>query len=407
MDQKKNIAFLLLGRTVSKFGSAFYLIALPLYVLQVTENLAESGVFFALSSFAALFVTPLFGSFIEKHNRKWLLISCDLLTAIISFILLLSYEKTTWYLIVVFVGTSATNLISNIFEVSSKMIFSEIVDDSEIEKYNAMKSIFDNASTIIAPALGTVVYGLCGFRMVLFVVAIAYALSAFQECFIFYQKAEHVAETKSESWAHNFAEGLHYLKADKGILLMFVLMMSLNFFVANADEIINPGIIVQKYQISETLYGLTSSLAIIGTLVAGVLVFKNKFASFRKNLNRLFVINSVIMICIGIGSVCLTDVPNLYFVLFLGAQFLLGVITTYINVPLISYFQINVPIHYQGRIFSLMTAVSGALIPLGIMYTGLLASDIGADMAYIINNVCVIVLVIWCAASEKRKFEKC
>ena len=36
-------ALLLAGRTVSRFGSSFYLVALPLYVLERTGSLGEIG----------------------------------------------------------------------------------------------------------------------------------------------------------------------------------------------------------------------------------------------------------------------------------------------------------------------------------------------------------------------------
>ena len=41
-------ALLLAGRTVSRFGSSFYLVALPLYVLERTGSLGASGLFFTL-----------------------------------------------------------------------------------------------------------------------------------------------------------------------------------------------------------------------------------------------------------------------------------------------------------------------------------------------------------------------
>ena len=89
LHSRKNITLLLLGRTVSRFGSAFYLIALPLYILQLTGSLAQTGVFFSLSSLPALAVTPFLGVFVEKINRKHLLVICDILTAILYALLFL------------------------------------------------------------------------------------------------------------------------------------------------------------------------------------------------------------------------------------------------------------------------------------------------------------------------------
>ena len=85
-----------------------------------------------------------------------------------------------------------------------------------------------------------------------------------------------------------------------------------------------------------------------------------------------------------------------YFALFLLLEFLLGVVTCCVNVPLMSSLQTRVPIDHQGRFFALLSFSSGLLVPLGITRTGFLASLVGADWAYIINNLCVIVIVLLC-----------
>ena len=47
--------------------------------------------------------------------------------------------------------------------------------------------------------------------------------------------------------------------------------MFLNFFIANNDEIINPGILIKKYQISEKLFGFSVACYRLGSVVAGYL----------------------------------------------------------------------------------------------------------------------------------------
>ncbi len=44
-NYKKNIILLIMGRVTSKFGVAFYLIVLPLFILKSSGSLAWSGVF--------------------------------------------------------------------------------------------------------------------------------------------------------------------------------------------------------------------------------------------------------------------------------------------------------------------------------------------------------------------------
>lgn len=394
LDTRQNIMLLLLGRTVSRFGSAFYLIALPLYVLQMTGSLAQTGVFFSLSSLPALTVTPFLGVWVEKTNRKYLLILCDLLTAALYALLLLPLQAEA-FLPLLFGVTVLTNVLSHAFEIGSKLMFSELTTPETIERYNGIKSFADNAAAVTAPALGTAAFGLWGFRAVVLAVTAGYALSAAQECFILYRKPGQKPERR-KNWLSQLWDGIRYVAGQKDILARFTLPMALNFFVANAEEIINPGILVQKYGISEALFGITSSAAVAGTLAAGLFIFRNKWIDLQKNLKNLFLLNSALMILIGAGALLMTAVPAAYFALFLFLEFLLGAVTACVNVPLLSSLQTRVPIEYQGRFFALLSFSSGLLIPLGITYTGFLASLVGADWAYIINNLCVIVIVLLC-----------
>ena len=392
---KKNIVLLLLGRTVSQFGSAFYLIALPLYILQLTGSLAQSGLFFSLSSLPALLVTPFLGVLVEKVNRKYWIVGCDLLTAALYALLLLPLGAEA-FMAVLFVVTVLNNAISRAFEIGSKLMFTELTTPETIEKYNGAKSFADNAAAVIAPSLGTIAFGLWGFRFVVIVVTAAYALSALQECFIIYRKTNIPAAEQRKNIFSQIWDGLRFVIRQKDVRFLFLLAMALNFFVANAEEIINPGIIVQKYRISESIFGMTTSAAVIGTLAAGIFIFRNKRLDLRRNMKNLFLLNSGVMVFIGAASLCMTGFPRAYFILFLFLEFLLGFITSCVNVPLISYFQTKVPIEYQGRFFALLSFASGLLVPLGISYAGLLASLVGADVAYIINNLLVILIVLLC-----------
>lgn len=396
MEQRRNIILLLLGRTVSTFGAAFYLIALPLFILKTTENLAHTGVFFTLSSLPALLVTPFLGVLVEKTDRKRLIVACDLLTALVYFVLLLAPERDPSYLPLLFGGTVLVNIIAHAFDIGSKLIFSELLDGAVLERYNGIKSVCDNTAAIAAPALGTVVFNLWGFKSVLLVVCIAYALSALQECFILYRRAETEGDREKKSWLRQFWEGLMYVKGEKSLLFMFLLAMALNFFVANAEEIINPGILMQKYRIPDSLYGLTSSACVAGALLAGVFIYRNRRVELQSRMKFFLLLNSGVMILIGVLSLLMTPWPTLYFVLFVAGEFLVGGITAFVNVPLISGFQARVPLELQGRFFALLSVGAGLLVPLGISYTGFLAELVGADTAYIINNVCVIVVVLLC-----------
>ena len=391
-SKESNIKLLLLGRAVSLFGNTIYLIVLPLYILNITQNLKFTGIFFAAVNLPTTIISIFIGTIIEKFNKKNIILISDFLTSISYFILFL-YFKNSNSLIFLFFISLIINIISKFFEIASKVLFSEINTPETLEKYNGLQSFLENTVMIIGPVIGTYLFATFSFNLILIIVSLSYFLSFLQELFIKYEKNTNLSKEKS-NFFKDFKEGISYIKSKKIIFNFFILAMFLNFFIANNDEIINPGILIKKYQISEKLFGFSVACYGLGSVVAGIFIYYNKKFKLLKKLKLLFILNSSLMCLGGLLSIILFKYNHyIYFTIFIFFQFLIGMITTFVNVPLISSFQRNVEIEYQSRFFSILSFFSGGLIPLGILYAGYLSSYIGADVTYMINNVAIIIIV--------------
>ena len=391
-SKESNIKLLLLGRAVSLFGSTIYLIVLPLYILNTTKNLKTTGIFFAAVNFPTIIVSIFIGTIIEKFNKKNIILICDFLTSMLYFVLFL-YLKNFNSLSFLFLISLLINIVSKFFEIASKVLFSEINSPETLEKYNGLQSFMENTIIIVGPVIGTYLFVTFDFNLILIIVSLGYFLSFLQELFIKYEKNLNLSIEKT-NFLEDFKEGISYIGSNKIILNFFILVMFLNFFIANNDEIINPGILIRKYEISEKLFGFSATSYGAGSVFAGIFIYYNNKFKFLKKLKSLFILNSSLMCLLGLLSIILFKYNHyIYFVVFIFFQFLIGMITTFVNVPLISSFQKNVEIKYQSRFFSILSFFSGGLIPLGILYAGYLSSYIGADITYIIDNIAIIIIV--------------
>ena len=391
-SKESNIKLLLLGRAVSLFGSTIYLIVLPLYILNTTKNLKTTGIFFAAVNFPTIIVSIFIGTIIEKFNKKNIILICDFLTSMLYFVLFL-YLKNFNSLSFLFLISLLINILSKFFEIASKVLFSEINSPETLEKYNGLQSFMENTIIIVGPVIGTYLFVTFDFNLILIIVSLGYFLSFLQELFIKYEKNLDLSIEKT-NFLEDFKEGISYIRSNKIIFNFFILVMFLNFFIANNDEIINPGILIRKYEISEKLFGFSATSYGAGSVFAGIFIYYNNKFKFLKKLKLLFILNSFLMCLLGLLSIILFKYNHyIYFTIFIFFQFLIGMITTFVNVPLISSFQKNVDIKYQSRFFSILSFFSGGLIPLGILYAGYLSSYIGADITYIINNLAIIIIV--------------
>ena len=195
-SKESNIKLLLLGRAVSLFGNTIYLIVLPLYILNITQNLKFTGIFFAAVNLPTTIISIFIGTIIEKFNKKNIILISDFLTSILYFILFL-YFKNSNSLIFLFFISLIINIISKFFEIASKVLFSEINTSETLEKYNGLQSFLENTVMIIGPVIGTYLFATFSFNLILIIVSLSYFLSFLQELFIKYEKNTNLSKEKS------------------------------------------------------------------------------------------------------------------------------------------------------------------------------------------------------------------
>lgn len=392
--KNKNVLRLIFGRTTSLFGASMYLIALPLYILEVSGSLAQMGVYFALINLPALLISPFLGVYVERVNRKHLLVLCDTITACIYALMWVCSIYNQLSLPVLAILAIFVQVLASIFSISSNVLFSELNDVDSLERMNGLKSFFDNFANLVAPMLGTFLFALFGFSFIILLVAILFGISAFQELWIVYSYDHNVNVHEKRAILFEIKDGIAYIIKEKDVLQIFVIAMILNFFVANSEEIILPGILIQKYHIKDSFYGLSTTSFVVGTLLAGALIYKNKKIELKKYLPHFLILASLCMIIIGISSYVLY--PNkIFYVIFFLFMIVNGCLVTFVNVPIFAFFQAKVPISIQGRFFALLSLSSSFFVPLGITYTGFLAENLGADVATILNNGMVILIVVY------------
>lgn len=389
------IKYLFISRCLSEFSGAVLPVVFPLFILKTTHSLRLSGLFFMIAMLPSVLLTPAIGVWIEKYIKKQVAFFSVLVLAILCSIefLLLTVGVYDFSYLVIFAILVA--IFSVMLDLSSKVLFTELVDETELEKYNGIKSILDNLSVFAAPMLGTVVYGLLGFSSLILILAVLYILAAIVIAFIpLDNEDKEIDQTVEESFIQKFKIGLHFISTEKSILKYFLLIMALNFFVASSEEVTNPGIVIQKYHIPSSIFGLVSVAFSLGVIFSGLFIAKNSKIKFRKHISKLFILNSLVMILIGVASVFLIQLNAfIFFSLMLFFEVLLGFITILVNVPMTSFFQSQVPLDIQSRFFALLSFSANLIVPLGILYTVFLASIIGADVTYILNNILVICIV--------------
>src|SRR5688572_29890468 len=166
------------GRSVSLLGDTLTLIALPWFVLQVTDSgTATAGILLTLQ-FPAILTSMFIGSLIDRFQpRSIIAIDNGLRTFIVGLIPIL-YWFGLLELWLLFLLTFLAGMLVPATEVGSRSVLPDLVEDEDLEAANMLWSFSLNLSLVIGPAVAGLLVASFGGPSVLLIDAVTFAVMA-------------------------------------------------------------------------------------------------------------------------------------------------------------------------------------------------------------------------------------
>jgi MFS family permease len=166
------------GRSISLFGDAFTMIALPWFVLQITDSGTAAASILLTLQLPAILTSMAIGSLIDRF-QPWVIITIDngLRTLFIGLIPIL-YSVGLLELWMLFLLTFLAGMLVPATEVGSRSVLPELVEDKDLDAANMLWSLSLNLSLVIGPAVAGLVVASFGGPSVLFIDAVTFAVMA-------------------------------------------------------------------------------------------------------------------------------------------------------------------------------------------------------------------------------------
>ena len=273
----KNRNFILysVGQAFSQFGDRLVQIILIGFIYKrwpgSTFQLAKLFLFTVLPSF---FISPIAGVYIDRWNKKYILIASDIFRAIaiflVPFFFIYSENITPVYALVFLVFAAAC-----FFLPARLAVIPALVSKEDLLLANSASSIVWVVSSIAGFSLGGILAEWAGIRNSLYVNSVVYGLSAVSFFVLAYSMKEKIAAQPKpppsvskifkKSFLGDLVEGFRTLLFDRKI--RFVIFA---FFLLSA--IMGTMYVVTVVFIQETLKSMTRDVGILGMCLFGGLL---------------------------------------------------------------------------------------------------------------------------------------
>lgn len=394
------------GQLVSRLGDQAFLVAMMFWTKEATGSSSVMGALLMLSTLPAALLSPIGGTFADRHSRYAIIIGADvvrgLAVAALALLMFLAPGETGWILGALFTVAVAGGIVGSLFTPAIHAALPDLVPTRKLPAANSLNQLSNQGSMFLGQALGGVLYRLLGAPLLFLIDGISYLFSAVSEAFI---RIPQELPEKSRgfkaamlTYARETGSGLRWVWQRKGMRTFLITAAIVNFFFT-------PLIVLLPFYVTDTLnrgaewYGFLLAAMGAGSLVG--YTFVGSVALSGKTRAGVGVL-ALLGIGIAQGVLGFIETGWLALLVFVGV----GLLTGMINILVLTLLQASTPGDMRGRVMGLVMAMTAAAIPVGMGLSGL-AGDLtnqNLPVLFGVSGGAVLLVSLW--ATSRPSFRE-
>ena len=363
----RNFLLLWQGQLISDLGNAAFDIALGFWVLEKTGSTGLMGLIMACFAAPIVILGPFSGAVADRINRKIILVIADLIRGILFLTLGLLIITDHFIFGLIFPIGIISGICAAFFAPAVGATVPDLVTTDNLTRANSAKSLSQSLSQLLGNSFGGILYALLTAPGLFIIDGLSFLYAAVSQAFIKMPSIARITEKK-----HILAEmmdGLKYVLGNNGLKKMLLACMLLNFFATMGLTLFTP-LFSQTESLGVAKYGFVVGAMMIGALLAMVLLSILKIKSEQRYFIFLLslVLMNLFMVLIGFTY---NFIPMIILAFFIGS------FNTIVNVIFQTVVQISTPPEHLGKVFGIISTLTGALSPIAMAVCGFTAQFLG------------------------------
>jgi DHA3 family macrolide efflux protein-like MFS transporter len=340
-----------------------------------------------VAMFPQIIFGPFIGPFVDRWNRKKIMIFADLAIALLTVLLVvLFYAKTIqiWHIYVVMAARS----IGNTFQYPAMgASIPMIVPEKHLARANGLFMTLQGLINIVGPPVGAFLMeslpmqGVLSVDIITAVIAVACLLPL-----VIPQPPRTTLSAKANV-IKDMVQGFRYIWSWRGLMVLGVLFSLINFFGGPIASMMP--IFVARHLGAEVLrLGWLDTAFGVGMIAGGLIL--GAWGGFKRRIITCFlglIIAGSAVIILGLTTIDL-------FLMGVAMMFLIGLGIVFCNAPISAIIQSVVDKDMQGRLGTTLNAITGAMIPLGLAIAGPVADAVGIRPIFYFAGGAILLLVL-------------
>jgi DHA3 family macrolide efflux protein-like MFS transporter len=394
MHDTRNIVLFSVSRLISELMESMFKFALSLYILDITGSASMFSIVLACMYIPSVLVDIFAGVFVDRSDKKRVLVLCNLLSgiAILIFLAVFQFYPTHIFLFVCYALILST--FQAIFSLAVNASVPNLVSKERVSAVNSSNQSINALFNIIGPIIGAIAYSIMDLGPILMMNGIAFIASGVVNMFlVFHSKQNH--EEFKKSYLESLKEVYRYIHQRSAIKYLLGVFVITNFIIVPAISLVLPFIIYQELNMSAHQLSYIEAAASAGLIIGAVLVSMSRVNGFITNkIFILFQLQALALLLWVFPKLSFVDINATVWIT-LGYIFVLaftGMLMSMGNIPMVSYVQLHIPDHLRASIFGVVSTVTTISVPIGMWIYGMLLERV--DFSYLLFGSSVLLFVV-------------
>jgi len=368
--------FSLLGSELVQFGMVWWL-----------TTTTGSATVLALATIMAVLprvlVSPIAGALVDRWNRRAVMMAADGLSAlaVVVLVVLFAFDAVqVWHVFaLMFVRSACAAFHWPAMQASTSLM----VPDKHLSRVAGLNQALQGMGAIVAPPLGALLVAVLPMQGILSIDVVTAALAIAPLLFVHVPQPGRTtgADGKPEtSVVGDIREGLRFLRAWPAMLAILAIAMVVNLLIF-------PTISLQPLLVTEHFGGGALQLAWLQSAFGIGMVAGGITLGVWGGFKRRAVTGLLAVALNGAGLAVVGLAPANTFPLAVGAILFASFMNPIASGAILALLQATTPAEMQGRVFTLVQAGSGLMIPLGLAIAGPLADALGVQIWYLVAGL--------------------
>lgn len=382
---KKNIGLFLSGQFLSGITSMVVQYAIIWYLTRETGSATVLSLATLLGMLPMVLLSPFVGPFVDRLDKKKLLIFTDIIVALFALVLsIVGTVSEHFPLWLVFVSLFMRSVAQTFQMPTIQSILPQMVPQKELTRVNGQLGMVQSANMIIAPALGAFLFAVVPMNFLILLDVLGAVFGVGLLLFVRIPKTQAQGEV-----VHVLTDtkmGFSLLVKNKGLWYITLLGAAFTLIFMPAVSMY-PLMTMDYFQGTVGQAGLIEVIYSVGMLAGGLII-----GVFGKWKNRMIPVLIAYFI-IG-GAFALSGIlpgNQTGFIWFVLLNAIAGLATPFFNTLLMAMIQQSYEPVYLGRVLGVLNSLMSITGPVGLIFAGPLADKIGVEKLFIIAGVGTVV----------------